>query len=93
MRRKVIFLLLCAVISVCGIAEASSVQHGSDGAMIQCLSHRDSLERYHVYIRDAESGEQWVINRCDGRTEVFLPTDSGRMDAEAAPTPEVARRV
>lgn len=82
MRRKVIFLLLCAMISVYGLAEASSVQHGSDEAIIQCLSHRDSLERYHVYIRDAESGEQWVINRCDGRTEVFLPTETGRMDAE-----------
>ena len=82
MRRKVIFLLLCAMISVCGLAEMSSVQHGSDEAIIQCLSHRDYLERYHVYIRDAESGEQWVINRCDGRTEVFLPTESGRIDAQ-----------
>ena len=82
MRRKVLFLLLCAMISVCGLAEMSSVQHGSDEAIIQCLSHRDYLERYHVYIRDAESGEQWVINRCDGRTEVFLPTESGRIDAQ-----------
>lgn len=82
MMRKVMFLLLCAMISVCGLAEASGVQLGSEEAIIQCLSHRDSLERYHVYIRDAESGEQWVINRCDGRTEVFLPTESGRMDAE-----------
>ena len=81
MKRISIFLLLCVMISGYGFAETVSIQYGSENAIVQCLTSRASLNRYHVYIKDRSGGERWVIERCDDQIEVFLPSGSERIHA------------